>query len=87
MVNPTLTDEMRAQLREITRARVIEPLAAELAERAVPDAELRAELLLATAIGVTLTRASGTLPHLADAPLSQVLKILEAFVDGLQART
>lgn len=87
MVNPTLTDEMRAQLREITHARVIEPLAAALAERRVPEAELRAELLLATAIGVTLTRASGTLPHLADAPLSQVLKILEAFVDALQSQT
>src|SRR6266536_411309 len=61
MVNPTLTDEMRAQLRGITHARVIEPLAAELAKRGVPDAELRAELLLATAIGVSLTRASGTL--------------------------
>jgi AcrR family transcriptional regulator len=86
MVNPTLTDEMRAQLRGITHARVIEPLAAELAKRGVPDAELRAELLLATAIGVSLTRASGTLPLLADAPLAQVLKILEAFVDALETR-
>jgi AcrR family transcriptional regulator len=85
MVNPNLTDDMRALLREITRDRVLEPLAAELAARGVPDAELRAEMLLATAVGVTLTRASGTLPLLADAPLAQVLEILEGPVEALQA--
>src|SRR4051794_16169747 len=47
MVNPNLTDDMRAQLREITHSRAIEPLAAELAKRGVPDAELRAELIIA----------------------------------------
>jgi AcrR family transcriptional regulator len=85
MVNPNLTDEMRAQICEITSARVLEPLAAALAERGVPDARLRAEVLLAAAVGVTLTRASGTLPLLADAPLSQVLEILEAPVEALGA--
>jgi len=87
MVNPNLTDEMRTQLREITRARVVVPLATELAKRGISDAELRAELLLATAIGVTLTRASGTLPLLANAPLDQVLEILDAVVEALQGQT
>jgi hypothetical protein len=85
MVNPNLTDEMRAQICEITSARVLEPLAAELAARGVPDARLRAEVLLAAAVGVTLTRASGTLPLLADAPLSRVLEILDAPVEALAA--
>jgi AcrR family transcriptional regulator len=85
MVNPNLTDDVRAQLREITSARVLDPLAAELAERGVPDARLRAEVLLATAVGVTLTRASGALPLLADAPLARVLEILDAPVEALQA--
>jgi hypothetical protein len=64
---------------------VLEPLTAELAARDIPDARLRAEVLLATAIGVTLTRASGTLPLLADAPLSRVLEMLDAPVDALGA--
>ena len=85
MVDPMLSEEMRAQLRHITHARVIEPLAAELAARGVADPELRAELLVAVAIGVTLTRASGTLPLLAEAPLAKVQSILDAVVDGLQA--
>jgi AcrR family transcriptional regulator len=85
MVNPNLTDDMRAQLQEIVDVRVIAPLAATMAERGIPDAKLRAELLLATAIGVTLIRASGSLPMLAKAPLSKVQKILAASVDGLQA--
>jgi AcrR family transcriptional regulator len=85
MVNPNLTDDVRAQLREITNARVLDPLAAELADRGVPDPRLRAEVLLATAVGVTLTRASGTLPLLADAPLARVLEILDAPIEALEA--
>jgi AcrR family transcriptional regulator len=85
MVNPNLTEEMRAQLRDITRARVLEPLESALAERGVDDVQLRAELLVAMAVGVTLTRASGALPALADAPLARVLEILEPAVEALQA--
>jgi AcrR family transcriptional regulator len=87
MVNPNLTDEMRSQLRDITRDRVLEPLESGLAERGVGDVALRAELLVAMAISVTLTRASGTLPALADAPLARVLEILEPAVEALQAQT
>jgi Tetracyclin repressor-like, C-terminal domain len=64
--------------------RVVEPLAAELAAGGVPDADLRAEVLVALAIGVSLTRASGTLPTLADAPLEAVLAVLRPLVDALQ---
>ncbi|HEY7620266.1 MAG TPA: TetR family transcriptional regulator [Solirubrobacteraceae bacterium] len=84
MVNPNLTDDMRAQLREITSARVLGPLTAELARRGVPDARLRAEVLLAATIGVILTRTSGSLPLLADAPVARVLEILDAPVEALQ---
>ena len=66
MVSPTLTDGIREQVREIMGRRVVEPMAAELAARGVADAELRAELLVALAVGVSLTRAGGTLPALAE---------------------
>jgi AcrR family transcriptional regulator len=81
MVSPTLTDAMREQIREIMRRRLVEPLAAELA---APDAILRVEILVALAIGVSLTRASGTLPTLAEAPLEDVLAVLEPLAGALQ---
>ena len=69
MVSPTLTDGIRDQVRAIIERRVVEPLAAELAARGTPDPELRVEVLVAMALGLSLTRAGGTLPTLAaDAP-------------------
>jgi hypothetical protein len=72
---------MREQIREIMRRRLVEPLAGELA---IPDALLRVEILVALAIGVSLTRASGTLPTLAAAPLEDVLAALEPLAGALQ---
>jgi AcrR family transcriptional regulator len=86
MVSPTLTDGMREQVCEILGRRVIEPVAAELAARGVPDAALRAEILLATAAGVALTRASGTLPTLSATPLDDLLAVLAPLVAALQPR-
>jgi AcrR family transcriptional regulator len=84
MVSPTLTDAMRERVRDIVGRRVVQPLATELGDRGVPDADLRAEVLVALAIGVSLTRGSGTLPTLAAAPLEAVLAVLEPLVDALQ---
>jgi AcrR family transcriptional regulator len=86
MVSPTLTDAVREQVRDIVGRRVVGPLAAELAAGGVPEADLRAEVLVALAIGVSLTRGGGTLPTLAEAPLEAVLAVLEPLVDALQAR-
>jgi len=77
---------MRDQVREIMGSCVVEPLAAELAARGASDADLRAEVLIAMAIGVSLTRGSGTLPTLAGTPLDEVLAVLEPAVDALQPR-
>jgi AcrR family transcriptional regulator len=84
MVSPTLSDEMRTQVRRVMGRRVVEPFAAELTARGVPDAELRAEILVALAIGVSLTRASATLPALARAPVDDLLAVLETLVDALE---
>jgi AcrR family transcriptional regulator len=83
MVSPTLTDAMREQIREIMRRRLVDPLASQLGEQGVPDARLRVELLVAMAIGVSLTRAGGTLPTLAEAPLDDVLTVLRPLVEAL----
>jgi AcrR family transcriptional regulator len=86
MVSPTLSDAMREQVREIMGRRVVGPLAAELAARGASDADLRAEILVAMAIGVSLTRGSGTLPTLADTPLDEVLAVLQPAIAALQPR-
>ena len=85
MVSPTLTDGIREQVRDIIGRRVVEPLAAELAARGTPDAELRVEILVAMALGLSLTRAGGTLPALAETPLEALLAVLEPLVERLQA--
>jgi AcrR family transcriptional regulator len=84
MVSPTLSDDMHMQIRRIIGRRVVAPFAAELQARGVPDAELRAEILVALSIGVSLTRASATLPALAQAPLGDVLAVLEPLIVALQ---
>jgi AcrR family transcriptional regulator len=84
MVNPTLPDTLREQIRGIIHDRALEPLAGELAARGVADAELRAELLLAIAIGVSLTRAGGTLPRLAEEPIAGLIDRLAPLVEALQ---
>jgi hypothetical protein len=76
---------MREQVRDIVGRYVVEPLAAELGARGSPDPELRAELLAAIATGIALTRAGGTLPALAAAPLEEILAVLTPLVDALQA--
>lgn len=84
MVSPTLSDEMRAQVQQIIRRHVVDPCAAQLTQRAVPDAELRAEILVALSIGVSLTRASATLPVLAEASADELLGVLGELVGALQ---
>lgn len=84
MVSPTLSDEVRAQVRQIIGRRVVEPFAAELTARGVQDAELRAEIIFALSVGLSLTRASGTLPTLAETPLDELLAVLEPVIDTLQ---
>lgn len=84
MVSPTLSERMRVRVRQIVGRRVVEPFAAELTARGVQDAELRAEVLVALSIGLSLTRASGTLPALADVPLDELLPVLETVIDALQ---
>lgn len=80
IVSPTLSDALREQVREILAARVVEPVADGLGDG--PGARLRAEVLLATAVGVALARAGGTLPALADASLEDVLALLAPLADA-----
>ncbi|MEA2183418.1 MAG: hypothetical protein QOF69_2603 [Solirubrobacteraceae bacterium] len=84
MISPMHSEELRRQVSAITVRRVVEPFAAELSAHGVEDAALRAEILVAVAIGVSLTRVCGTLPTLAQAPLREVVGVLEALIAALR---
>jgi AcrR family transcriptional regulator len=84
MVSPTLTDPMREELRELIDSRVLQPLAAELERRGAGDPALRAEILMALAVGISLTRASRTLERLADVPLPELLAMLAPVLSALE---
>jgi AcrR family transcriptional regulator len=85
LASPTLTDEVREQLRAVIDSRVIEPLAAELAARGVAAPVLHAELLVAVMLGVAVCRSNRTLATLASAPADQVLEALRPLVDALHS--
>jgi AcrR family transcriptional regulator len=83
--SPSLTPGAREQISAVVGDRVLDGLVAELRARGAADAELRAELLVALAVGVAMTRANGTLETLAAAPREQVLATLAPLLEGLDA--
>lgn len=83
LASPALSEDVRAQVRDLIRERLIAGLGEELSGRGVPDAALRAELLVAIAVGVAMTRANGTLETLAGTPREAVLEALTPVVDAL----
>jgi AcrR family transcriptional regulator len=74
-----LSDDVREQVRGIVQGRMLRRFAME-----GPDAGLRAEILLALVLGISLTRSNGTLPQLARASRSRLLTVLDPVVDALR---
>jgi AcrR family transcriptional regulator len=86
LASPQLSDDVRALVRDVIGKRLVVPLADELADRGAPDPELRAEILVALALGVALTRANGTLPALAGAKPDEVAAALGPLADALSSK-
>jgi AcrR family transcriptional regulator len=84
LFSPTLSDEVREQAQSLLGRQVLEPFTAELERRGVPDAALRAEVLLALVLGVSLTRERGTLRTLAATGVPGLLDVLLPMVAALQ---
>lgn len=82
LASPVLTEDVRSQVSELIRERLLVALTDVLRERGVAEPELRGELLIAMALGIAMTRANGTLERLAAAPREQVLASLEPIVDA-----
>jgi AcrR family transcriptional regulator len=83
LASPTLTAGAREQISAVVGDRVLVGLVEALRERGTADAELRAELLVALAVGVAVTRANGTLETLAATPREDVLATLAPLLDAL----
>ena len=64
-------------------SRAVGRLTAALETAGVEDARLRAELFIALMIGVSLTRANGTLEALADADPEHLLEVLGPVAEAL----
>ncbi|HEY5332684.1 MAG TPA: TetR family transcriptional regulator, partial [Solirubrobacterales bacterium] len=65
LASPALTPGAREQISAVVGDRVLDGLVAELRAAGAADPELRAELLVALAVGVAVTRTNGTLETLA----------------------
>jgi AcrR family transcriptional regulator len=73
-----LSDDVREQVRSVVQRRLVARLALE-----GPDAALRAEILLALVLGISLTRGNGTLQQIAAASRVRLLETLDPVVDAL----
>lgn len=84
LVSRALSEEMRSQISTAVRDR-LEKQIQFLRDHKSPSPELRAELLVAIAVGVWMTRANRTLEGLAAAPREQLLEILDPLIDALES--
>lgn len=83
LASPVLSEDARREIGAVVADLMLTPEAAELRRRGVPEPELRAELLVALAVGVAMTRANGTLENLAGATREDLVKLLGPAVDAL----
>jgi AcrR family transcriptional regulator len=78
-----LSEEMRRRVAAVIAEWLRRQLGPELAERGVANPQLRAELIVAIAVGVAITRANGTLEALAEADRDEVLAALAPAIECL----
>lgn len=80
-----LSEEMRQRVASVISEWLRHQLGPDLAARDLEDAELRAELIVAIAAGVAMTRANGTLEKLAAAERDDVAAVLAPAIACLVA--
>ena len=77
MVSPMLGESIREQVRPLIERRLTTPLVESLARAGAHDPQLLGELLVAAAVGISLTRSSGTLRTLSSASPNQIQRLLD----------
>ena len=83
LASPELSEDVRNEVGAVVAGLLAGPEAEELRRRGVPDPRLRAELLIALAVGVAMTRANGSLQALAGSSHEQVVDALAPAIDAL----
>jgi AcrR family transcriptional regulator len=83
LASPALTDDARERTRAIIRDRVLSPTVRELRDRGAAAPELKAELLVALAVGIAVTRSNGTLEALEQARLDDVIEALAPILEAI----
>jgi AcrR family transcriptional regulator len=86
VVSSSLPEEMRRRAREAVRDRN-QRLIGQMRERGVPSPGLRADVFVALAVGVGMTRANGTLETIATASREELLEVLLPMIDALESPT
>ena len=77
MVSPTLGESIREQVRPLIERRLTKPLVEWLTRAGARDPQLLGELLVASTVGISLTRSSGTLRTLSSASPTQIQRLLD----------
>lgn len=85
LASATLSDAVREQVHAVTARRLLEPLAADLRLRGVPEPELRSELLVALTLGVAVTRSNRTLEQLGSRSLDELLEALSPLIEAIRS--
>ncbi|HEX3239351.1 MAG TPA: TetR family transcriptional regulator [Solirubrobacterales bacterium] len=85
LASPVLTPDVRRQVSAVVGELLVSREAAELDRRGAAAPRLRAELLVALAVGVAMTRANGTLETLAATSREDVMATLAPLVDALES--
>lgn len=85
LTSPGLSEEMRHQVATVIAEWLRRQVGAEFGRVGVEDGGMRAELLVAIAVGIATTRANGTLEVLAAADRDAVLAALRPAVEALVA--
>lgn len=83
LTSPGLSEEMRQRVATVIAEWLRRQLGDELDQRGVAAVEMRAELIVAIAVGVATTRANGTLEALAEADREEVLATLRPVIEAL----
>jgi AcrR family transcriptional regulator len=83
LISLGLSEEMRQRVATVIGEWLRRQLGPELDGRGAADAEMRAELIVAIAVGVAITRANGTLEALAEADRDDVLTMLQPAIEAL----
>jgi AcrR family transcriptional regulator len=83
LASPALTDEARDRVRAIVRDRILAPAVSGRRGRGARNPELEAELLVALALGIAVTRSNGTLETLESAELDELIDALAPILDAI----